>query len=87
MSILLEWRQRIIKDTNVSKGILGSANYLTAEICASTQNQPANVCRASYIQQIQRSLSNPSTYVGDRQLLVYQSTFDEARDKKRLRLT
>ena len=43
-------------DNNVSKGILGSANYLTAAVCASTQNKPSTVCNATYIQQIEKSL-------------------------------
>jgi len=44
-------------DNNVSKGILGSANYLTAAICASIQNEPANVCQTDYMQQIEKSLA------------------------------
>lgn len=42
--------------TDVSKGVLGTANYLTAAICAATNNQPANVCTAAPIPQIERSL-------------------------------
>ena len=42
-------------DNNVSKGILGSANYLTAAVCASTQNKPETVCNANSIQQIEKS--------------------------------
>jgi hypothetical protein len=47
-----------IKDpnTDISKGVLGAANYLTAAICVATQNQPANVCAADPIPQIEKSL-------------------------------
>ncbi len=44
-------------DNNVSKSILGTANYLTAATCASTQNKPDNVCNAAYIQQIEKTLT------------------------------
>jgi thiol-disulfide isomerase/thioredoxin len=30
--------------SNVAKGVLGSANYITAAICKMTNNQPASVC-------------------------------------------
>ncbi len=45
-------------NTNVSKGILGSANYLTAAVCASTQNKPDTVCNVAYIQQIEKTLTS-----------------------------
>src|SRR5579885_2234830 len=48
--------------SDVSKGILGTANFLTAAICSVTQNQPANVCTADPIPQIQSTL--PKTSVG-----------------------
>lgn len=47
--------------TDVSKGILGTANFLTAAICSVTQNQPANVCTADPIPQIQSTLPKAST--------------------------
>ncbi len=40
----------------VAKDILGGANYLTASICAVTGNQPASVCTAGAIPQIEQSL-------------------------------
>jgi thiol-disulfide isomerase/thioredoxin len=51
-----------IKDptTDISRGVLGAANYLTAEICALTNNQPANVCSADPIPAIQQTLPQPS---------------------------
>ncbi len=47
-----------IKDpsTDISKNVLGAANYMTAAICVATQNQPANVCTADPIPQIEKSL-------------------------------
>lgn len=47
--------------TDVSKGVLGTANYLTAAICTATNNQPANVCTAAPIPQIQQSLPKLSS--------------------------
>jgi hypothetical protein len=37
--------------------IVGNANYLTAAICSTTNNQPANVCSAPTITQIQAQLA------------------------------
>ncbi|HYT34344.1 MAG TPA: DUF929 family protein [Ktedonobacteraceae bacterium] len=47
-----------IKDpnTDLSRGVLGSANYLTAAICQLTKDQPASVCNDTAIQQIEQSL-------------------------------
>ncbi len=42
--------------TTVSKSILGIANYFTAAICVATGDQPASVCKASFIQQIEQQL-------------------------------
>ncbi len=42
----------------VSKDILGTANYLTAATCAITNNQPASACTNSAVQQIETSLSS-----------------------------
>jgi Domain of unknown function (DUF929) len=47
--------------STVARNILGSANYLTAAICAATQNQPASVCTASPIPSIEQSLPKSST--------------------------
>lgn len=56
----LSWQQVAdqLNDPNsaVAKNIIGSANYQTAVICKLTNNQPANVCSASYIQSIEASL-------------------------------
>lgn len=42
--------------SDVAKGIIGSANYLTAAICTLTDNQPANVCKADPIPALQAKL-------------------------------
>lgn len=41
----------------ISKGILGTANYMTAAICSLTNNQPSTVCSAPYIKSIETSLA------------------------------
>ena len=40
----------------VSQGIVGTANYLTAAICDVTNQQPASVCTAAPIPQLEQSL-------------------------------
>ncbi|MBX5451364.1 DUF929 family protein [Thermogemmatispora sp.] len=42
--------------TSISKSILGVANYLTAAICVATNDQPASVCKATFIQSIEKQL-------------------------------
>ncbi|MBX5449657.1 DUF929 family protein [Thermogemmatispora sp.] len=42
--------------TPIAKNILGVANYLTAAICVATGDQPARVCKTSYIQFIEKQL-------------------------------
>lgn len=49
--------------TDISRDILGSANYLTAEICTLTNNQPANVCTADPIPTIQGKLPQPTASI------------------------
>ena len=43
-------------NSQVTKGIVGTANYLTAAICMTTNQQPASVCTASPIPQLEQSL-------------------------------
>lgn len=56
----LSWQQIAdqLNDPNsaVAKNIIGSANEQTAVICKLTNNQPASVCSAKYIQTIEASL-------------------------------
>jgi hypothetical protein len=42
----------------VTEGIMGTANYLTAAICALTNNQPASVCSASGVQKAAAALKS-----------------------------
>jgi hypothetical protein len=42
--------------SDISKGALGSANVITATICATTDNKPANVCTDPAIKAIQANL-------------------------------
>jgi hypothetical protein len=57
----LTWQQIASKlsDPNdpVTKNIVGNANYLTAAICQSTNNQPASVCQAAPIPDIEKQIT------------------------------
>lgn len=44
----------------IAQSILGTANYLTAAICESTNQQPANVCTNAPIPQVEQALNNAS---------------------------
>jgi thiol-disulfide isomerase/thioredoxin len=44
--------------TDVGKAVLGSANLLTAAMCASTGNKPANVCTSSAVTTAAASLTS-----------------------------
>lgn len=56
----LSWQQIASKLSNpndpVTKGVLGSANLISATICKITNNQPANVCNTSGVNTIESSL-------------------------------
>ncbi len=56
------------QDSPVTKGILGTANYLTAAICQATNQQPAQVCSANPIPQIEQSLGKAGVGAGGPQL-------------------
>ena len=43
--------------SQAAKGILGSANVLTAAICSATDNQPADVCASPTIQMLQSQMA------------------------------
>ena len=55
-----EIASQLATGNDLSKGILGSANYLTAAICTSTDNKPSTVCNTPAIQQIESSLAKTS---------------------------
>ncbi len=44
----------------IAQSILGTANYLTAAICEATNQQPASVCAAAPIPQVEQALNNAS---------------------------
>ncbi|GCE49026.1 uncharacterized protein DUF929 [Thermosporothrix hazakensis] len=48
----------IVNDRNseLSKSVIGAANYITAAICKATNNQPENVCKQDPMPQLQQSL-------------------------------
>jgi len=43
-------------NSQVAKGVLGAANYITASICKMTGNSPANVCSAKAVTSLEGSL-------------------------------
>lgn len=43
-------------DSDIAKGVIGSANVLTAAICVATDNQPAKVCESAGVTSAARSL-------------------------------
>jgi hypothetical protein len=57
----LTWQEIASKLSNpddpVTKNIVGNANYLTAAICQSTNNEPASVCQAAPIPDIQKQIN------------------------------
>ena len=40
----------------MTQAIVATANYITAGICASTKNQPTNVCQSSGVQAAAKAL-------------------------------
>lgn len=55
------------KNSDITKAIVGSANYLTATICIATKQQPASVCTVAPIPQIEQSLGKTALNAGDTQ--------------------
>ncbi len=47
--------------TDIAKGAVGTANSITAAICTTTDNKPANVCNNPAVQAIQASLKSSKT--------------------------
>lgn len=58
----LSWQQIAAALSNaqspIAQNILGTANYLTAAICEATNQQPASVCQAAPIPQVQQALAS-----------------------------
>lgn len=64
------------QDSPVAKGILGTANYLTTAICQATNQQPAQVCSANPIPQIEQSLGKAGVGAGGPQLGIVERPFE-----------
>lgn len=55
-------------NSSIAKGILGTANYLTAAICTTTNQQPASVCQSAPIPTIEQTLNKTSSNLGGVQI-------------------
>src|SRR6266699_2379439 len=64
------------QNSPVAKGILGTANYLTAAICQATNQQPTQVCSADPIPQIEQSLGKAGVGAGGPQLGFVERPFE-----------
>jgi hypothetical protein len=51
-------------NSDLAKGIIGTANYLTAAVCAVTNNAPSNVCTSDPIPTIEATLGQASYSTG-----------------------
>ncbi len=52
----------------IAQGVIGTANYLTAAICMTTNQKPASVCQAAPIPAIEQTLNKTSFNTGSPQL-------------------
>ncbi len=68
---------------DVTKGVIGTANYITAAICQTTANQPATVCGSKTINQIQQSIKKTSLNAHAPQQEAF--TVSDALDQRRAR--
>jgi thiol-disulfide isomerase/thioredoxin len=68
-------------NSDIAKGALGTANYLTAAICLATNNQPAKVCTANPIPSLETSLSQASLSSGSSQIAA--ATLPQVADVRR----
>ena len=64
------------QNSPVAKGILGTANYLTAAICQATNQQPTQVCSAAPIPQIEQTLGKTALGAGGPQLGFVERPFE-----------
>lgn len=51
-----EIARQLSSDNQLSRNVLGAANYVTAAICVTTNNQPASVCSDPSIQRLETSI-------------------------------
>lgn len=49
-------------DSQIAQGVIGTANYLTAAICMTTNQQPGSVCQAAPIPAIETALNKASSF-------------------------
>ncbi|GAC1398859.1 MAG: hypothetical protein NVS4B12_03040 [Ktedonobacteraceae bacterium] len=64
-------------DSDVSKKIMATANYMTAGVCLITNNKPDNVCNDPTIQQIAQSMPKPTAMnTGNSQRANINASFD-----------
>ena len=56
--------------SQIAQGVIGTANYLTAAICNSTNQKPASVCQAAPIPAIEAALNKTSFNAGSPQLAI-----------------
>lgn len=63
-------------DSTSTKEILATANYMTAGVCAITNNQPTNVCSDATIQKIEQSMPKPTANSGNSQLAISYAPSD-----------
>ncbi len=63
-------------DSTSTKEILATANYMTAGVCAITNNQPTNVCSDATIQKIEQSMPKPTANNGNSQLALNYAPSD-----------
>ena len=66
-------------NSDVTRGMIGSANYITAALCRLTNNQPGNVCNASFMPAIQQSLSSSPVKAFSEPLLMGDVSATRAR--------
>ncbi len=59
--------------SQIAQGVIGTANYLTAAICMTTNQKPASVCQAAPIPAIEQTLNKTSFNAGSPQLAAIGS--------------
>lgn len=65
----------------VAQAVLGTANYLTAAICEATNQQPASVCAAAPIPQVEAAMNSPTGSNSSSQRLALTSPAAVVRER------
>ncbi|HET8842718.1 MAG TPA: DUF929 family protein [Ktedonobacteraceae bacterium] len=75
----LDWQTiaNALSDTKspIARGILGTANYITAAICIQTNQQPGSVCNSAAIQKLQQPLKPTSNTASSHPLALSPADF------------